>query len=156
MISKKIIVLKQDIFYKHKDSMAILRPSKKSTVSALIQFPDPIGEQYYKVDLKDYEKDISWARTFFRSSMDKEKWARCRKVLPSLPKNVKNSWILAFNKNGWIVPPVVRTEPARHKILDFIGDFSILETSFQADITLIRPGHEFNRRLVMYLQGLGI
>lgn len=140
-------------------SLAILRPLEKdecSSMSALIQFHEVIGEQYYKVDLtpEAYEKEICWARTFFRKAMDVKSWEKVKKRIPALPKKIEDSPVLAWRDGGWITPPRVNTEPVRHKILDAIGDLACLGKRIKGHITLVRPGHEFNRKLVMYLDKL--
>lgn len=149
--------VQSDIFFTDdKGSLAILRPSDKLTISVLIQFPEPIGEQYIKVELnpKNYVKDICWARSYVRRNCDEEVWRICREQIPALPEDMTKSPILVFNNNVWVVKPKVNDEPARHKLLDALGDLSTLGYPLVADVTLVRPGHEFNRKLVNYLYGL--
>lgn len=142
----------QDIYFSNNDgSSAILRPYDGLRISCLIQFSEPIGEQYFRVSIEQYRKQISWARSFIRSSYNEEMWNRVRQTLPMLPQDVKKSPILVFQDDNWIVKPRVKTEAVRHKILDAIGDLATLGYRLEADITIIRPGHEFNRKLVNYL-----
>jgi len=129
-------------------SMAIIRPSNQYILSALIQYPGIIGEQYYRIGLEDYA-EISRSCTFFREEMTKERWSKHRKLFPWLGK-VEDSPILARNKKGWLTPVTYQNEPVRHKLLDAIGDLAFLGP-VKGEVTLIRPGHEFNRKLVRYL-----
>ena len=39
-------------------------------------------------------------------------------------------------------------EFVRHKILDIVGDFSLLGKSLKAHIIAVRPGHSLNSQLV--------
>lgn len=139
-------------------SMAIIRPAKETSISALIQFEDPIGEQYYRVCLTpdDYLENIAWARSFIRRSCDEKVWEICRRILPGLPEDIKSSPVMVFESGKWIVGPRDKRqmEPVRHKILDAIGDLSLLGYPLRGEITLIRPGHDFNRKLVGYLAKL--
>jgi UDP-3-O-acyl-N-acetylglucosamine deacetylase len=138
-------------FHDGSASSAILRPSPTAKYSAFIQFPEPIGEQYLSVDITDYENEIAWARTYIRNSYTDDLWNDIRKVLPNLPRDVKKSPLLVFEGKKWIVPPKTHDEPVRHKILDAIGNLTLLGCRIVADISLVRPSHEFNRALVGYL-----
>jgi UDP-3-O-acyl-N-acetylglucosamine deacetylase len=149
-----VAVIKEDIYFTDNEgSFAIIRPSEKLAISTLIQFPNPIGDSYLKTDLKDYGSSIASARSFIRSGCDNKKWKAIRnKIIPNLPEKIEDSPLLVFDKNEkWIVPPNSPNEPARHKILDIIGDLTTLGYPILGDITIIRPGHEFNRKLVNYL-----
>lgn len=134
-------------------SYAILRPSESLKVSAVIQFPGLIGEQYFcfKDEPLNFYNELSWARSFIRRSCDTKVWELCRQAIPALPKNIKDSPVLVFDDGGWIVGPKTSDEPVRHKILDALGDLRTLGYPIVADILLVRPGHEFNRKLVNYL-----
>jgi len=149
-INQKVEYFKPDkeIFFSFENSMAIIRPSNKLRISALIQFPEPIGQQYFVCN--NY-KDVQFARTFIRSNCDKDVWKNVRRLFPFLPEDKKKSPIIMFENGKWVQRLRAKDEPVRHKILDFIGDISLLGKPVIADITLIRPGHEFNRKLVSYL-----
>lgn len=148
--SKKLEVFKpkKDMFFEDHGSYAAIRPSEKLTVSALIQFEEPIGEQYYKCT--DY-MNVAFARSYIRRSCNKKLWKVCRKYLPMLPKNREDSPVMVFEDLNWIVGPKVEDEPVRHKILDIYGDLYLLGKPIIADVTIVRPHHDFNRKLVNYL-----
>lgn len=143
-----------DIHYNYDGSTAVLRPAEGlGSLSALIQFKGLIGEQYFRVyGLRShFHKEICWARSFIRRSCDENTWELCRKEVPALPEKREDSPVLIFDGPNWIVAPKVPDEPVRHKILDAMGDLYTLGFPLLADITLIRPGHDFNRRLVEHL-----
>lgn len=48
-------------------------------------------------------------------------------------------------------PMYFENEPARHKILDMIGDFSLLNATIKGTVRAIRPGHTGNINLVRHL-----
>lgn len=150
-----VAVVREPIYFSSGASMAILQPSPKTIVSALIQFAEPIGEQYFQIDLtpESYQKEISWARTFIRRSCDEEVWKVCRRIIPALPEDIRQSPVLVFRDKKWVVKPKP-LEPVRHKILDAIGDLATLGFPILGSVTLIRPGHDFNRRLVQHLASL--
>lgn len=154
---KYIAKVNSDIFFTDGEgSLAIVRPSENLSISVLIQFPVPIGEQYVKFDITPeiYANEISWARSYIRRNCDERIWGLCRKQIPALPEDITKSPVLVFNNDKWIVQPKKSDEPARHKLLDALGDLSTLGYPIIADFTLIRPGHEFNRKLVNHLFSL--
>lgn len=48
------------------------------------------------------------------------------------------------SKLGYLSPLHFENEPARHKLLDLIGDFSLLGCRIQGKITAVKPGHSGN------------
>lgn len=156
--TRGVIVVKKDIFFEFENSYAILRPSidKITTVSALIQFPKPIGEQYFSTELnpENYINEVSWARSFIRASCDDKYWEKAVQSVPCLPQKLLDSPIPLFRDEEWVVKPLASDEPVRHKLLDSIGDLSVLGYPIIGNITFIRPGHRFNHFLVKYLSNL--
>lgn len=91
--------------------------------------------------------DIALARTFaFETEVEQLRRAGLAKG-----GSLENSVILG--KNGPINPGGLRVEnePARHKILDFLGDMSFLGALPHAHITLERPGHHLHHKMVRKL-----
>lgn len=54
-------------------------------------------------------------------------------------------------KLGYISPLKFENEPARHKLLDIIGDFSLLGVRLQGKVSAYRPGHGPNTECVRFL-----
>lgn len=150
---RKVIKVLQPIYFRHKDSFAILKPFSETYYSVFIQFNEPVGRQFFSASLASntYSKEIAWARSFIRTDCDDAYWEQCKNKNPSLPEKIENCPIPVFNKGKWIIKPKRKDEPARHKLLDLIGDFAVLGLPVLADITVVWPGHDFNRRLVCYL-----
>lgn len=55
------------------------------------------------------------------------------------------------DKLGYLSPLKYPNEPARHKLLDVIGDFALLGMRLQGRITAIRPGHKANSECLKYI-----
>lgn len=147
--SVKEFRLDREVFFSYKNSLAIIRPAKKLKVSCLIQFPEPIGEQYFVYN-GDY-KEVEFARTFIRSECSRKVWKYVRSLFTFLSPDMKKSPINMFRNGKWINKLRRKDECARHKMLDFLGDISLLGKQITGNITLIRPGHEFNRELAKFL-----
>ena len=55
-------------------------------------------------------------------------------------------------KLGYLSPLNYQNEPARHKLLDVIGDLSLLGMRIQGRIKAYKPGHTFNTQCVRRLR----
>ena len=55
-------------------------------------------------------------------------------------------------KLGYLSPLNYPNEPARHKLLDLIGDMSLLGCRIQGKIIALRPGHTFNTQCAKRLR----
>lgn len=137
------------------DSYVFFKPSRTLKLNVEIGFNNLIGNQQFKgiITEKSYLKEICWARTFIRSPLngDPNKWQRIRKILPILPKNPKDSPIIIFSDTKFITELIKNDEPVRHKVLDFLGDLSLLGMDLIGEITVYKPGHHFNHNLVQFL-----
>lgn len=59
---------------------------------------------------------------------------------------------LDATKLGYLSPLNYPNEPARHKLLDVIGDLSLLGLRLQGKVTAYKPGHTFNTQCVRRLR----
>ena len=59
--------------------------------------------------------------------------------------------VLVVGDTDYMTPPRIDDEAVRHKILDVIGDFSILDRPLQGHLVCVASGHSLNRKLVMRL-----
>ena len=59
---------------------------------------------------------------------------------------------LDATKLGYLSPLNYQNEPARHKLLDVIGDLSLLGMRLQGRIVAYKPGHTFNTQCVRRLR----
>jgi UDP-3-O-[3-hydroxymyristoyl] N-acetylglucosamine deacetylase/3-hydroxyacyl-[acyl-carrier-protein] dehydratase len=90
----------------------------------------------------DYAKEVAPARTFSLREEAESLWAAgmCRHLTP---KDV-----LVIGDDGPIDNAYrFDDEPVRHKVLDAIGDLSLIGISVQCTVLAIRSGHHLNRRL---------
>ncbi len=94
----------------------------------------------------DYETQIAPARTFSLKEEAESLWAAglCRHLTP---KDV-----LVIGEDGPIQNSYrFENEPVRHKILDVIGDLSLVGTVVECQVVANRSGHGLNRQLGMRL-----
>lgn len=121
-------------------------PFDSIEVSAEIDFPG-IGNQQYTYS-ENYINEISKARTFGYLEELEELKKR------GLAKGASLETALALDKNGYINAPRYENEPVRHKILDLIGDLSLVGMPIRAKIISRKSGHKLNVMLAKKLRGI--
>lgn len=149
--------LSQEVTYTHGISEYHLKPSTDLTIDLEINFPDTIiGTQRYSYihSSNTYTEDIAWARTFIGDGANGGKLNRNKILsrLKSVDINKPESCpCILYEQMNYITALRHKNEPAAHKLLDFIGDLSLLGGELCADITVKRPSHQGNHLLVKKL-----
>jgi UDP-3-O-[3-hydroxymyristoyl] N-acetylglucosamine deacetylase/3-hydroxyacyl-[acyl-carrier-protein] dehydratase len=125
-------------------------PADDFRVSFTIQYDNPqIGTQYasFSVSPQVFENEIAPARTFVLY----EDVERLRSMGLIRGGTMKNA--LVFTRDGVMNEESLRfpDECVRHKILDLIGDLSLLGAPIRGHVHAIRSGHAANVRFVRKL-----
>ena len=159
-------VTQKMVFYSEdKQSSITLLPDNEFSVQVMIDFDSPVLYNQYAVldTMSDYEKEIAPCRTFvfvrevehllknnlikggdldnailiYDEEVPQNEIARIAELMGQpCPKADKLGYIntdLRFDN-----------EPARHKLMDLIGDFSLIGRPFKGKIIAKRPGHTVN------------
>ena len=166
---QQVYIVTEPIEYisEHGNIMRI-EPCDHYEVNVTIAFDSKLlREQHASLkNLADYPKDISAARTF----------CFVREIEPLLRVglikggDLKNALViyetelsqggmdyfcdkmgqprLDATKLGYLSPLNYPNEPARHKLLDVIGDLSLLGLRIQGRVVAYKPGHTFNTQCV--------
>jgi UDP-3-O-[3-hydroxymyristoyl] N-acetylglucosamine deacetylase len=124
-----------------------IEPSATSRITYSIHYDHPlIMTQTYTHDCSAnaFESQIAEARTFGFLHEVQALWAR------GLGKGGTLDNTVVLSKDGIVNQSGLRflNEFVRHKVLDLIGDFSLLGTSFIGHIIAERSGHALHTRLV--------
>lgn len=146
-------VIKDIYFTDGLGSTVVFRSCAKTKISALVQFSNLFEDQYLKLEISpdNYWNEIMWARPFIRCDCPTNKdYLDAIRLLKAFPKKMEDSPAMVRSNGVWITG-IKPMEPVRHKILDIIGDLTTLGFPMLADMSFIRPGHEFNRKLIEYL-----
>ena len=170
---QNVFIVTEPIEYisEHGNIMRI-EPCDHYEVDVTIAFPSLfLREQHATLtDLTKYPKEIAAARTF----------CFVREIEPLLRVglikggDLKNALViyetemsqdgmdyfcdkmgqphLDAKKLGYLSPLNYQNEPARHKLLDVIGDLSLLGMRIQGRIVTYKPGHTFNTQCVRKLR----
>ncbi len=124
---------------------ALPAPHFRATV--LLDYPQPwIGTQAVRFDAAadDYDA-VAPARTFgFVRELD---WLHAR----GLALGASRDNAVALGEDGYETPLRFPDELARHKMLDLIGDLSLVGVPLCAEVIAVRPSHAFNVRLARLL-----
>ena len=170
---QQVYVVKEPIEYisEHGHSMRI-EPCDHYEVDVTIAFQSNIlREQHASLtDLKDYPQDISSARTFcFVREIEPLlrvgliKGGDLKNALVIYEQELSQSGMDYFcdklgqphldaTKLGYLSPLNYPNEPARHKLLDVIGDVSLLGLRLQGKVIAYKPGHTFNSQCIRRLR----
>jgi UDP-3-O-[3-hydroxymyristoyl] N-acetylglucosamine deacetylase len=143
---RRFLVALKTIELRSGDKWAVLKPSREFKISYTIDFPHPvIGRQAFEFNSEtDFMKEIAPCRTFgFLKDVE-----RMQAMGLALGGSLQNAVVLddvkALNPDGLRF----QDEFVRHKVLDAIGDFSLIGYPILADIELHRAGHELQTKLV--------
>jgi UDP-3-O-[3-hydroxymyristoyl] N-acetylglucosamine deacetylase len=120
-------------------------PATQTRLSYGIDFPVPaIGQQWYSWEpaQNDYDRAIAPARTFVMA----QQVEALRQA--GLIKGGSLDNALVCNEEGWLNPPLrFANEPVRHKLLDLVGDLSLLGTLPKAHIFAYKASHDLHIKL---------
>jgi UDP-3-O-[3-hydroxymyristoyl] N-acetylglucosamine deacetylase len=140
--------IKKEIRLEKNRSYLLAKPADHFEIDLTIDFPKPIGVQKLKFREKDWQsfgEQIAPARTFGAMSDLETLQAK------GLSQGVSHDNAVGYSDQGYTKPLLWPDEPARHKLLDLIGDLFVLGRPLQAQIEAYCPGHTLNGRLVKAL-----
>ena len=136
-------VVKEPIELKEDGKMVGIYPCSTYKITCTIEYNHPlINRQSYSVEISDHiwERDISKARTFgflheyeYLKQYGLARGVTLENVIAIDEKNVINEGGLRY-----------QDEFVRHKLLDCIGDFSLLGMPILGHVVAEKAGHAFN------------
>ncbi|CAC5342297.1 MULTISPECIES: UDP-3-O-acyl-N-acetylglucosamine deacetylase [Planktothrix] len=128
------------------DGFVAAFPASETRFTYGIDFSVPaIGNQWYSytADPEIFAREIAPARTFTLEAQV-EQLARAGLIQGGSLDNA-----IVCGKSGWLNPPLrYANEPVRHKILDLVGDLSLLGFLPQAHYLAYKAGHHLHVQLV--------
>lgn len=143
-VSKRITRLQEPVYWSEGDIHLVALPYEGYKISYTLNYPETpaLRAQFHSLDVtpESFKKEISPCRTF---SLYKEIAHLIDRGLirgGSLDNAVIIKDDVIFSKAGLFFP----NEMVRHKILDLIGDLSLVGLDFYAHIISIRSGHSSN------------
>ena len=149
-VAKKIMVIKKDVEIKEGEKYVKLSPSPDLNYDFTIKFPHPVIQQQdyvLKFTKESYKKEIARARTF--GFLHEVQYLRSKGL--ALGGSLENAVVLDEKKI--LNPEGLRfsNEFVRHKILDAIGDMSLIGMNFIGNYEAFAGSHDLNHKLTLKL-----
>lgn len=148
--SKRLLRIKEPVRVEQDGKWVELRPSEEMVFDFTIKFDHPaIGEEHYRFNFtkSGFLKEIAKARTFgFLKEVQ-----YLRSIGLALGGSLDNAIVL--DEHGIINPEGLRYEDefVRHKILDAIGDLSLLGMPIMGEYRAFAASHHLNHLLTKEL-----
>jgi len=142
------IVIQNPIYVFKNDASIVAFPDSISRFSYFLSYPNTcLNEQSFSVALKpdSFDQEIAPARTFGFLS---ELMALQEK---GFAKGVDEHNVLGIDEKGYLSATRFQEEPARHKLLDLIGDTWVFNRPIQGHIVGIKSGHSLTAEFVQKL-----
>jgi len=137
----------QPLWVQQEDAFVAALPASETLLSYGVDYDLPaIGRQWYSCRPAEFATEIAPARTFgFAHEIEQ---LRNRGLIKG--GSLRNA--LVCSPQGWLNPPLrFADEPVRHKLLDLIGDLSLLGTLPRAHILAYKASHTLHTQLAQQL-----
>lgn len=165
---RNYLIIKEPVVYETPDKKVklLIEPAEEFSVSVVIDYEtEELGQQEAVINnISEFENEIAPCRTFvflheleFLLKNNLIKGGDLNNAIVFINRDVSQEELdkLAdlFNKPKIKVKPngilnnldlIFQNEPARHKLLDVIGDLSLLGMPIKGRVTAYRPGHQAN------------
>lgn len=142
-------MLSQPVWLQEGDAWVAALPASELRFTYGIDFALPaIGNQWYSwsPSQENFTTAIAPARTFGLADQIDHLQQQ------GLIKGGSLENALVCNQSGWINPPLrFSNEPVRHKLLDLVGDLSLLGSFPRAHILAYKASHQLHTRLAQQL-----
>ena len=139
------IVVTEPIWVRDQDAFVVAMPAADTRLTYGIDFEvEPIGNQWYSWSLNasTFATEIAPARTF--GLAHQIEYLRSQGLIKG--GSLDNA--LVCDRDRWVNPPLrFENEPVRHKLLDLLGDVSLLGTLPQAHIMAYKASHHLHVQL---------
>ena len=122
------------------DKLLIVAPASSFRVRMVVDYASPVGTQYVETEItpETYRAEIAPNRTFgFLHEVESL-------IKRGLAQGGTLENAVVFGTDGPLAPLRSPTEPARHKILDLVGDFALLAAYPQCEVIAVKSGHKLH------------
>ena len=167
-------LLESEVKDEETGSSLIILPDDKFSVNVLISFDSPVLSNQFATlnDLSEFPTELAASRTFvfvrevemllnhnlikggdldnaiviYDQKIPQESLDKLADMLNIPHKNVQE---LGYINNK---PLVFDNEPARHKLIDVIGDIALIGKPIRGRVIATRPGHKINNQLARMIR----
>jgi UDP-3-O-[3-hydroxymyristoyl] N-acetylglucosamine deacetylase len=148
---RESFVLEYPITVQKDDAFVAAIPAGQLRLTYGIDFSNvAIGQQWHSIVAADFVREVAPARTFgFAEEVEK---LRAGGLIKG--GSLENALVCSSDE-GWLNPPLrYENEPVRHKLLDLMGDLSLLGVLLKAHIVAYKASHALHTQLVHRLAQL--
>lgn len=146
------MTVKAPIWVRDQDAFVVAMPAAETRLTYGIDFDlEAIGNQWHSwsPNTQSFTEDIAPARTF--GLAHQIQYLRQQGLIKG--GSLENA--LVCDRTGWVNPPLrFENEPARHKLLDLIGDLSLLGSLPVAHVIAYKASHALHTQLAKTLCGM--
>jgi UDP-3-O-[3-hydroxymyristoyl] N-acetylglucosamine deacetylase len=128
------------VLFRDGDKLLVIAPAASFRVRMTVDYPEPVGAQYVEAEIAPdaYRRDVAPNRTFgFLHEVESL-------IKRGLAQGGTLENAVVFGPDGPLGPLRDPDEPARHKILDLVGDFALLGAYPQCEVIAIKSGHKLH------------
>lgn len=149
---KKILALTEPVFYENGETRIVALPNDRFSIACTVKYGQtPLDCQFLSMDInkETFCKELASARTFCLFH-EIEALIKANLICGGSLDNavvIKGDAILSREGLRYA------DEFVRHKILDMIGDLTLLKTDLHARFIAIKPGHEANIKIAEKILG---
>lgn len=172
---KDYYVIKEKTQYKDENGATVtIYPDEGFSVEVMVEYNSPILPNQFAVldDLADFRQEVASARTFvFVREIEALlqhgliKGGDLQNSIVIYDQKVSQDKIdeicdavnvphMQVDKLGYINPTPLKwdNEPARHKLMDVIGDIALIGRPLKGRVVAVRPGHTVNNKFARMLR----
>jgi len=147
-------IITEGIWVKKDDAFCVAMPSPEMKFSCGVDYPYPVLQnQWYSwyPERENFQEAIAPARTF--GFADQIEMLKSKGLIKG--GSLENALVCDYN--GWLNPPLrFDNEAVRHKLLDFIGDLSLLGKIPQGHYLAYKASHQLHTELAKKIKELTI
>lgn len=151
-VERRVLRVRQPFRFEDAGRSILFEPCEQFVVDYTLDFQqDVLGKMSRELVLGPsvYLEEIAPARTFgFLKDLESY-----RKL--GLAKGASMENTVVYGEHGPLNDLRFTDEPVRHKMLDLVGDLSLLASTWQARVTVVRGGHEVHIQGARTLQASG-
>jgi len=148
-LSQKLVI-ENPVWCGKRDSFLAVFPYSGLRISYFLSYPEPsIGDQFLSFEISEeiFRREIAPARTFCMKKEALILWAL------GFGRGADHNNTLIMGKRGPFKNDLrFSDEHVRHKILDLMGDLSLVGMPLEGHVVAVKSGHSLNMELVKKLR----
>lgn len=150
---RAFIIPSEPLWVSDRDSHIVILPCSEFKITCIVDYNHPVLKtqmEEISVEPRTYINCISQSRTY--GFIEEIQYLLDNNL--ALGGTLDNA--LVIKKDGYSSPLRYPNEPVRHKILDLIGDVSLLGSYLRSHIIAVKSSHKLNIELVKAIKSMAL